>query len=299
MGALDRLKALLPPDAAVLLARHGAAVTQVRLRAGRPVQVDTDRGGNALSDAPLEQDALGGILAALMEYSVYARQEELDRGYFTLDDGSRVGVCGRMVGEGERVRMTGIGSACVRVARPVAGCADGILPFILPSDGRLRSVLLLSPPGMGKTTMLRDVARQLSDGGMCVSIADERHELAACHMGVPTLDVGLRTDVMDGCPKAQAIARMIRGMAPQVIVADEIGSEDDARALADAVRCGAGIVASAHAHGLEAALSRPNLRSVLDGGIVEAVVLLGPCPGLVQGVWHRERGEGVAAWRRA
>jgi len=299
MGALDRLKALLPEEAAALLARHGAAVTQVRLRAGRPVQVETDRGGSALSAASLEQAALGGILSALMEYSVYARQEELDRGYFTLDDGSRVGVCGRMVGEDARVRMTGIGSACVRVARPLAGCADGILPFILPPDGRARSVLLLSPPGMGKTTMLRDVARQLSDGGLCVGIADERHELAACHMGVPTLDVGLRTDVMDGCPKALAIARMIRGMSPQVIVADEIGGADDAGALADAVRCGAVIVASAHAHGLAAALARPNLRSVLDGGIVDAVALLGPRPGLVQGVWHRQQGEGVTAWRRA
>ncbi len=299
MGALDRLRALLPPEAAALLAERGEAVTQVRLRAGRPVQVDTDCGSSALTATPLEQGALSGILAALMEYSVYARQEELDRGYFTLDDGSRVGVCGRMVGEGERVRMTGIGSACVRVARPVAGCADGILPFILPADRSPRSMLLLSPPGMGKTTMLRDIARQLSDGGLSVGIADERHELAACHMGLPTLDVGVRTDVMDGCPKALAIARMLRGMAPQVIVADEIGGEDDARALADAVRCGARIVASAHALGLEAALCRPNLRTVLDGGIVDIIALLGPRPGLVEGVWHRDRGEGVAAWRRA
>ena len=119
---------------------------------------------------------------------------------------------------------------------------------------------------MGKTTMLRDIARQLSDGGMCVGIADERHELAACHMGVPTLDVGLRTDVMDGCPRDRAIAQMLRAMAPQVVVADEIGSAEDALALADAARCGAGIVASAHAAGLEEALSRPNLRTVLDGG---------------------------------
>jgi hypothetical protein len=175
----------------------------------------------------------------------------------------------------------------------------GILPFILPADRSPRSMLLLSPPGMGKTTMLRDIARQLSDGGMSVGIADERHELAACHMGLPTLDIGVRTDVMDGCPKALAIARMLRGMAPQVIVADEIGGEDDARALADAVRCGARIVASAHALGLEAALCRPNLRTVLDGGIVDIIALLGPRPGLVEGVWHRDRGEGVAAWRRA
>ena len=299
MGAVDRLKALLPPDAAATLAAHGAETTQVRLRAGRPVQICLDRGGEALSREPLEREMLGRILAALMEYSVYARQEELDRGFFTLDDGSRVGVCGRMVGDGTRFRMDGIGSACLRVARPVTGCADGLLGYIAPSDGALRSTLLLSPPGLGKTTMLRDIARQLSDGGLCVGIADERHELAACHMGVPALDVGLRTDVMDGCPRRMAITGMLRAMSPRVIVADEIGGEEDARALADAVRCGTAIMASAHAGSLEEALSRPDLRSVLAAGIVDLVALLGTRPGLVRGVWRRTDGEGVAAWRCA
>lgn len=299
MGAVERLRALLPPDAAATLAAHGTEATQVRLRAGRPVQVCLDRGGEALSREPLERETLGSILAALMEYSVYARQEELDRGFFTLDDGSRVGVCGRMVGDGTRFRMDGIGSACLRVARPVVGCADGLLACIAPSGGALRSTLLLSPPGLGKTTMLRDIARQLSDGGLCVGIADERHELAACHMGVPALDVGLRTDVMDGSPRRLAIAGMLRAMSPRVIVADEIGGEDDARALADAVRCGAAIMASAHAGGLEEALSRPDLRSVLAAGIVDLVALLGPRPGQLRGVWRRTDGEGVAAWKRA
>lgn len=293
------MKALLPPDAAALLEAHGDEVTQVRMRSGRPIQVGTGRGGGALSGAPLDRAALSHILAALMEYSVYARQEELDQGFFTLDDGSRVGVCGRMVGEGAQLRMVEIGSACVRIARPVTGCADGLVSCIAPAKGPLRSALLLSPPGLGKTTMLRDIARQLSDGGLCVGIADERHELAACHMGVPTLDVGLRTDVMDGCPRAQAITRMIRGMAPQVVVADEIGGEDDARALADAVRCGAAVVASAHAGGLGEALSRPHLGAVLAAGVVDMVALLGPCPGMLQGVWRRGDGEGVAAWKCA
>ena len=204
-----------------------------------------------------------------------------------------------MVGEGGRFRMDGIGSACVRVARPVTGCADGLLGYIAPADGALRSTLLLSPPGLGKTTMLRDIARQLSDGGLCVGIADERHELAACHMGVPTLDVGMRTDVMDGCPRSRAIARMVRAMALQLIVADEIGGEEDARALADAVRCGVGVAASAHAGSLDEALSRPGLRDVLSAGVADVVVLLGPRPGMVRGVWRRAEGEGVAAWRRA
>jgi stage III sporulation protein AA len=299
MGAVERLRALLPPDAAALLADRGDRVTQVRLRSDRPVQIDEAGGTGAMSDAPLESSELKNILAALMEYSVYARQEELDQGFFTLEDGSRVGVCGRMVGDGSRLRMDEIGSACLRVARPVKGSGDALIGHIAPQDGPLRSALLLSPPGLGKTTLLRDIARQLSDGGWCVGIADERHELAACHRGVPALDVGARTDVMDGCPRDQAIARLIRGMAPGVVVADEIGGEDDARALADAVRCGAVVMTSAHASGLEQALSRPHLRSVIEAGVMEIIALLGPRPGMLEAVWHRGTGEGVSAWRRA
>ena len=299
MGAVERLGALLPADVAALLAERGDRVTQVRMRPNRPVQIDMVGGICEMSGDPLEASGLKRILAALMEHSVYARQEELDQGFFTLADGSRVGVCGRMVGDGSHLRMAEIGSACLRVARPVKGSADALIGHIAPGEGPLRSALLLSPPGLGKTTMLRDIARQLSDGGWCVGIADERHELAACHLGVPTLDVGARTDVMDGCPRDQAIARMIRGMAPGVIVADEIGGEGDARALADAVRCGAAVMTSAHASGLAQALSRPHLRSVIEGGIVDILALLGPRPGTLEAVWHRGPGEGVGAWRRA
>ncbi len=299
MGVVDRLMALLPPEAGKALTAHGDEVTEVRLRAGRPVQIVWGRGCDALVGEPIERASLGRLLAALMEYSVYAMQVDLDLGFFTLSDGSRVGVCGRMIADGARFRMAEIGSACVRVARPVTGCANALMPHLAPPDGALRSMLLISPPGMGKTTMLRDVVRQLSDGGKCVGLADERHELAACHMGVPTLDVGMRTDVVDGCPRDQAVARLIRGMAPRAIVADEIGGEGDARALADAARCGAAIVASAHSVSLEDALSRICLRAVLEAGVMDYIALLGPHPGMVRGVWRRSEGEGVATWKRA
>lgn len=298
MDAGDRVAALLPAGEAGLLKRHRGGLSEIRLRAGRPMQLVGD-GLDLLAGAPMDASALRRLLAALMEYSVYARQDELDRGFFTLNDGSRVGVCGRVFREGDRLRAAEIGSVCIRVARAVPGCADPLMECFDAPDG-LISTLLISPPGMGKTTLLRDIARQLSLSGRRVGIVDERHELAACHEGVPTLDVGPRTDVLDGCPRAEGIRRMLRGMSPQVIVTDEVAGEDDALALTDAARCGVAVCASAHARDMRSAASRACLRAILDCGALRRVALLGPRPGAIGELWlSRSDERGNVEWRRA
>ena len=295
LTAVDRLKALLPEEAAALVERHADGLTEIRLRAERPVRLCLGQGQWVTTDKALEPSRLESILLALMEHSVYARQDELDDGFFTLSDGSRVGVCGRMYQEDGKLRMGEIGSACVRVARAVPGCADIVMEQVDGPDG-LRSSLLISSPGLGKTTLLRDIARQLSLRGRNVCLADERRELAACYRGVPTLDVGPGTDVMDSCPRVQAVGRMLRSMAPEVIIADEIGGSGDALALAEASRCGVTVIASAHAPSLRDALSRPCLASILSGGVMRRVISLGPVPGVIQSVWRRNEGEGESAW---
>ena len=146
MAMADRLAGLLPEETAGLLLRYRDELTELRLRAGRPAQLTGLRGEHMAGES-LAPAALLEMLSALMDYSVYARQDELDEGFFTLDDGSRVGVCGRMVMDGERLRMAEIGSACVRVARALPGCADGLIDVLMGPDG-LRSTLLLSPPGV-------------------------------------------------------------------------------------------------------------------------------------------------------
>ena len=268
---------------------------EIRLRTGAPVQLIGER-GEWLSRTVTDAAWIGRAADALAAHSLYARDEELRQGYLPLADGSRAGVCGRFTAEdGQAARMTAIRSVCVRVAHARPGCADGCMPFLYGA-GRPLSVLILSAPGMGKTTLLRDVARQLSLRGRNVCIADERRELAACFRGVPTLDVGPGTDVMDGCPRGEAISRMLRSMAPEVVVADEIGGAGDALALAEASRCGVAVVASAHAASLRDALSRSSLAPILRGGALQRVVLLGPVPGEIRTVWRRNVGEGESAW---
>lgn len=294
MDTLERLSKLLPDSVAGGLATAPAEITEVRLRANRPAQI-VRQGGEALVGEAIAPDPLRQIVSALMDHSFYARELELREGFFTMEDGSRVGVCGRFAGGAAEARLTNIGSACVRIARAHPGCADALVRQIRTESG-LKSTLILSPPGYGKTTLLRDAARQLSEAGFRVGIADERHELAACHLGVPALDIGPRSDVVDGCAKPQAIRWMIRAMAPDVVIADEIGSEADAEALADAARCGVAVIASAHAEGQGAALKRPWVRSVLDGGAIGAIAVLGGRPGRIQSL--RIMGE-ASAWKPA
>lgn len=288
-ATLDRLAALLPEAAEALRAR-GESLREVRLRAGQPVRLcagaeEIPAGGN------LEAERLQHILAALMDYSLHAREEELRQGFFTLRDGCRVGVCGQLVaGEGRVLALRCVGSLCVRIARPIPGCADALRPWFMGP----RSLLLAAPPGMGKTTLLRDIARQLSLSGVSVGVADERHELAACIGGVPSADLGPRADVMDGGPKAAAIRMLLRSMAPGAIVTDEIGGAEDAGALSDARRCGAAVIASAHAGDMAALLHRKHVSEMLRDGLFDAVALLGDAPGRVRAVYCRE--EGGTAW---
>lgn len=269
MRTLDRLRAMLgdiPED-----------VTEVRLRAGRPAQFRSARGDRF--GETVDVDRLRAILSTLADHSLYAREVDLREGFFTMGDGSRVGVCGRLLwADGRATGLASVGSLCVRVCREIRGAADGFYDQLFDGEGHtLRSALIVSGPGMGKTTALRDAARRLSEEGYNVCIADERHELAACVDGVPTLDVGPRTDVMDGCPKHVAVSRLLRSASPQVIVTDEIGSAEEAAALADAVKCGARLLASAHAGSLEQLLSR----RYIPAGAFDIAVLLGGKPGNV------------------
>ena len=260
------------------------ALTEIRIRARRPVQLVSGTADRFCGE-PVSGPQLHRMLMAMMEYSYYAREEELSQGYFTMFNGCRVGVCGAYsVGDGGRIAMRAIGSACIRIAREVHGCAEGGVEELL-SGGGVSSAILLSRPGMGKTTILRDTARLLSQRGFAVGVADERHEIAACRDGIPTMDVGERTDVADGCPKHLAMERLIRSMSPQVIVTDELGDARDVEAVREAARRGAAVLTSVHGAGFDRLRKGP-VGTLISEGLFSTVFLLDGAPGRIAAVRH-------------
>jgi stage III sporulation protein AA len=235
-------------------------LTELRLRADRAAELVCGR-ESLLRGEPIGRELIEETAHALAQHSLYAREEELRQGFFISAGGCRAGVCGRVnVRADGAVDLTHISSLCIRRAREIKGAADAVTEGLYEGE-RAVSALVISPPGMGKTTLLRDIARQLSNGtrgrrGLRVAIADERGELAGCVLGVPALDVGERTDVMDGCPKRIAMNMLVRAMSPEVIVTDELGHAQDADAVRDALRCGVRVIASVHASSAEEAARR-------------------------------------------
>jgi len=220
------------------------------------------------------------ILQLMADFSIYAIEEEIRNGYITLRGGYRVGLAGKAVMDGENLKtLKYINTFNIRITREIWGAANKVLPYII-NNGRVLHTLILSPPQMGKTTLIRDIIRQLSDGfpgfsGVKVGIVDERSEIAGCYQGIPQNYVGVRTDILDACPKALGIIMLIRSMSPQVIATDEIGKPEDVYAIEDALNAGIKIITTAHSIDLEDARRRPILASILDKGIFERVLVLG------------------------
>ena len=251
---------------------------EIRLRPGRNLLV---QGAEKQIWLPLGDP--GEVTAAdlqetinlLSQYSYYAFAEQLARGYITVAGGHRVGVAGRVAVENDGITaMAEPGSLNFRIARQFPGVGKPVLPMLL-SRGSVLNTLILAPPRCGKTTLLRDLVRLLSDeAGLTVGVVDERSELAGCYRGLPQLDLGRRTDVLDGCPRDQGLMMLVRSMGPQVVAADEIGRESDAAALENVLAAGVSVLTTAHARDLDEARKRPVLRRLLDGGCFERLVVM-------------------------
>lgn len=272
--------ALLPRgiSAAIGSRMTDVPIEEIRLRTARPLQMITAKDEAIVPGAVFSAQDAHELLEKLCRHSVYSREDELKQGFLTLDGGTRVGVCGRpVIEDGRIIRLTKVTSFNIRITREVMGCAESILPY-MTYQGRPVSTLIAAPPAGGKTTLLRDIARCVSDGiGVLpcrTAIADERGELAGCVDGAPSFDVGARTDVMELAPKAEAMRMLIRSMSPEVIVTDELGGEDDAQAAAEAAACGTVVIASVHASSGDELQSRSSLRKLIASGVFKRVLLV-------------------------
>ena len=206
-------------------------------------------------------------------HSIYALEQQLAQLYITLDGGIRVGLTGSTSVEKGRIKLV---KSCmhfnIRIPHQIKDCSLNVLNGISKTD-RVYSTLIVSPPGAGKTTLLRDVARHLSSKStLNVCIVDERSEIASCYDGIPQFDIGLRTDVLDNSPKAESIGKLIRVMAPDVIITDEIGGPEDCNAIVEAINCGIAVIASVHADSLDQALKRQALQGIT--GAFERFIVL-------------------------
>lgn len=256
-------------------------VEEIRLRAGRKLSVLIPEGETTVGEKILTAEDIDGVVEIATEASAYSVRESMKNGYITVNGGFRIGLCGNVVvRNGEIEGFRELSSAAIRLPKEIKGIAEKIIASLV-KNGRFESTLIVSPPGAGKTTLLRDLIRLLSDGdkvlgiqGARIALADERGEIACLNHGIPEMNVGGMTDIMDGCPKAQGVIMMLRTMNPQIIAIDEITAHEDINAIQSCANCGVRLLATAHGESVNDLKSRRAYREILDSGVFKQAVFI-------------------------
>lgn len=266
-------------------------IEEIRLRVNKPLMISTKsrdfyihKNGsssyNLKGDFLIDKGDIEKTLQLMTNFSIYSVEEDIKQGFITLKGGHRVGVVGRVVLENKKIKtIKNLSGMNIRIAKEVKNCSLKLINRLYQGD--IKHTLIVSPPGCGKTTLLRDIVRNISYGnkelglkGYKVGVVDERSEIAGCFLGIPQRDVGDRTDVLDGCPKAQGMTMLLRSMSPEVIVVDEIGSVEDASSVEDAINSGVKIIATVHGKSLEEIKRRVGIKNLLEKNAFEKMVIL-------------------------
>lgn len=250
---------------------------EFRFRIGQPISIISLNEEYHISYA-VNYEMLNNLINRLLNYSYYAYETELANGYITIEGGHRVGVCGKVVLEKQNIRLIkDISSLNIRCSREVIGASEECLKKILKTDGSIHNTLIVSPPKCGKTTLLRDLVRNLSSKGFRVGVCDERSEIAGSYKGKTCYDLGPRTDILDGCPKEQGIIMLIRAMSPNIIATDEIGKSADIYAIEAAMCAGVNLITTIHGNSYEDILNSA-IGSLVKKGTFSCIIFLSNVP---------------------
>jgi len=266
-------------------------VQEIRLRVGAPLLMIyrneeyyvTLRGSlnKEGKDAYIvSKNELKETMEYMSNYSLYAFEEEMKQGFITIQGGHRIGIAGKTILDESGIKaMKYISFVNVRLSHQVKGCASEVLPYLYEEGREIYHTLIISPPRCGKTTLLRDLIRQVSNGseehtGLTVGVVDERSEIGACYQGIPQNELGIRTDILDCCPKARGMMMLIRTMSPRVIAVDEIGSREDLEAMEYVMNCGCKLIATVHGNSIDDLKQKPILRKLVEERIFERYVVL-------------------------
>lgn len=266
------------------------SIEEIRIRVDRPVILKYPEGKEDILDHVVTQNEILNILQSLCNNSIYSYQSQICDGYITLQGGHRVGITGNVaMKDGKITNVNYVSSLNFRIAREIIGASDEIFKEVITrinsqnnfknsnndtSNLEINNTLIVSKPGCGKTTVLRDLVRNISNMGFTVSLIDERGEIASMYKGIPQNDIGLRTDVMDNVTKSLGMKIAVRTMAPQVIVADEIGTDGDLEAINYGICSGVKGIFTAHGSDISELRQNETLNKLYEEKLFKRIIFL-------------------------
>lgn len=291
-------------------------IYEIRIRIGNPIEVKTTTGKFFLSNNvksqlfnntfyKIKKNDIISTVSLLTLNSIHAFEEEIQKGYITIEGGNRVGLCGDCIYKNNK--FTGyknITSINIRIAKDYINCSNEVMKYIIKNRNSVYNTLIAGPPLCGKTTCIRDLARKLSNGilkpyfeGVDITVLDERGEIGAVYNGVPQMNIGCRTDILSYCMKKEGYIISIRALSPKIIISDELGSKDDFEIIQYAQKSGVNVISTAHCNNIDDLNNNIYLKTIIESKIIERIIILdSQKPITIKNVYYNDNNDGMICY---